>query len=37
MDGFCPKCGKPKVYVGDYFGGPKPWCECDTLPIRLIL
>lgn len=28
VDSVCPKCGKPKYYVGDYFGGPKPWCEC---------
>lgn len=31
----CPLCGKPAIYIGDYFGGPKLWCACgeDKMPI----
>lgn len=27
-NGRCPKCGKPYVYVGDWFGGEPAWCTC---------
>lgn len=27
-DNICPNCGKPYIFVGDYFGGPEPWCTC---------
>lgn len=27
----CPKCGKPYIYVGDWFGIDSPVCECRTM------
>jgi len=31
-EGFCPKCGKPYIYVGDWREGwPIPWCTCSEV------
>mgnify|MGYP001170996467 CR=1 FL=1 len=26
----CEKCHKPLYYIGDWFGGEKPWCTCNA-------
>ena len=29
---YCGRCGKPKQYIGDYWGQePPPWCTCPPI------
>ena len=29
---YCGRCGKPKLYIGDYWGqDPPPWCTCPPI------
>jgi len=29
---YCGRCGKPKQYIGDYWGqDPPPWCTCPPI------
>ena len=29
---YCFRCGKPKDYIGDYWGqDPPPWCTCEKI------